>query len=281
MIKKQKRKLKFDFDIRTLNSNNKKKYLKNNSNLKEINDIFIRKQDLYLIKLFEKRIKLIKMYKSKKVNNKINFINPSFFKNYHDENKIAYNSINKKINQEISQENNFKNIEIKFNKMQKENSIYNNYEKDKNNDLNHFDNLITSKIYNKDKTKNNKNMLKIINKDDKYNYDYNFKNLFMTKYNNAKSLIKLPKIKINNNNKKTRNYKNVSDKEDSFNNYKTIILKTKNNTINNSKILTETFQDIYKSGDNLAKKFIKDNYNLFYNERSISPIKSKKMIKIE
>ena len=66
MIKKQKSKVKFDFDIRTLNNNTKKKYLKNNSNLKEANDIFIRKQDLYLIRLFEKRIKLIKKYKLKK-----------------------------------------------------------------------------------------------------------------------------------------------------------------------------------------------------------------------
>ena len=173
MIPKQKSKNKFSFDIKILNSNSNKKYIRNSSSLKDTKDIFIRKQDIYLIKLLEKRIKLTKMLKNqnKKVNhNMIKIINPQRFQNLFDENKTTNNFGNKKIQKDI---NNYKNIKIKYNN---EYNSYFNYEKDKSNTLNYLDNLITSKIYNKDNSKNNKNMLKLINKNNNPNYNYNFTN---------------------------------------------------------------------------------------------------------
>ena len=272
MIAKQQSKTKFDFDIKTLNSNNKKKYTKNSSNLKEIRDIFIRKQDLYLIKLLEKRLKSIKMYKSIKTNkNKLKLLNPSHFGNYLYENKISQNKENKQINSE----NNLKSIKIKLNKIQNETGLYINYEKDKNTEINQHDNLITSKIFNKDISKNNKKLLKIITKDNEYKYNYNYDNFFKTKNNNINSIIRLPKIKINKSNKNSRNYGNLFFNDDLFNNYKTIMLKTKNNNKNKFKFFSETFHDINKSRDDLAKKLTKDNYNIFYNVHSLSPISKK------
>ena len=115
MIPKQKSKRQFSFDIKILNSNNDKKYIRNSSNLKETKDIFIRKQDIYLIKLLEKRIKLTKMLKNKNKNvnhNMIKIINPIHFQYNLDDNKTTNNFVNKKIKKDIS---NYQNIKIKYN----------------------------------------------------------------------------------------------------------------------------------------------------------------------
>ena len=278
MIPKQKSKNKFSFDIKILNSNSNKKYIRNSSNLKDTKDIFIRKQDIYLIKLLEKRIKLNKMLKNqnKKVNhNMIKIINPQRFQNLFDENKTTNNFGNKTIKKDI---NNYKNIKIKYNN---EYNSYFNYEKDKSNTLNYLDNLITSKIYNKDNSKNNKNMLKLINKNNNPNYNYNFTNsnkFFKTKYNNINNTkIILPKIKENNN-KTIRNDRNILNNEDLIYNYKTIILKEKNNRIGNSNNISlsekRLFQD--NSGVNLDKSIKKNYYNIIHKDYSLSPIKLKK-----
>ena len=284
MIPKQKSKRQFSFDIKILNSNNDKKYVRNSSNLKETKDIFIRKQDIYLIKLLEKRIKLTKMLKNKNknVNQKmIKIINPMHFQYNLDDNKTTNNFVNKKIKKDIS---NYQNIKIKYNN---EYNSYFNYEKDKSNTLNYLDNLITSKIYNKDNSKNNKNILKLINKNNNlnYNYNYNFtnaKNFFKTKYYNNNSKIKLPKIKDFNNNKTIRNNRNILKSEDVIYNYKTIIIKEKNNIGNNNNNSNSNisftgkriFQD--NSGVNVDKSLQKNNYNNIYKDRSLSPIKLKK-----
>ena len=282
MIPKQKSKRQFSFDIKILNSNNDKKYVRNSSNLKETKDIFIRKHDIYLIKLLEKRIKLTKMLKNKNKNvnrNMIKIINPMHFQYNLDDNKTTNNFVNKKIKKDIS---NYQNIKIKYNN---EYNSYFNYEKDKSNTLNYLDNLITSKIYNKDNSKNNKNILKLINKNNNlnYNYNYNFtnaKNFFKTKYYNNNSKIKLPKIKDFNNNKTIRNNRNILKSEDVIYNYKTIIIKEKNNIGNNNSnsniSFTEKriFQD--NSGVNVDKSLQKNNYNNIYKDRSLSPIKLKK-----
>ena len=280
MIPKQKSKRQFSFDIKILNSNNDKKYIRNSSNLKETKDIFIRKQDIYLIKLLEKRIKLTKMLKNKNKNvnhNMIKIINPMHFQYNLDDNKTTNNFVNKKIKKDI---NNYQNIKIKYNN---EYNSYFNYEKDKSNALNYLDNLITSKIYNKDNSKNNKNILKLVNKNNNlnYNYNYNFtnaKNFFKTKYHNNNSKIKLPKIKDINNSKTIRNNRNILKSEDVIYNYKTIIIKEKNNIGNknnsNSNIsFTEKriFQD--NSGVNVDKSLQNNN---IYKDRSLSPIKLKK-----
>ena len=276
MIPKQKSKNKFSFDIKILNSNSNKKYIRNSSSLKDTKDIFIRKQDIYLIKLLEKRIKLTKMLKNqnKKVNhNMIKIINPQRFQNLFDENKTTNNFGNKTIKKDI---NNYKNIKIKYNN---EYNSYFNYEKDKSNTLNYLDNLITSKIYNKDNSKNNKNMLKLINKNNNPNYNYNFTNskkFFKTKYNNN-TKITLPKIKENNN-KTIRNDRNILNNEDLIYNYKTIILKEKNNRIGNSNNISLSEKRIFQdnSGVNLDKSIKKNYYNIIHKDYSLSPIKLKK-----
>ena len=276
MIPKQKSKRQFSFDIKILNSNNDKKYIRNSSNLKETKDIFIRKQDIYLIKLLEKRIKLTKMLKNKNKNvnkNMIKIINPMHFQYNLDDNKTTNNFVNKKIKKDIS---NYQNIKIKYNN---EYNSYFNYEKDKSNTLNYLDNLITSKIYNKDNSKNNKNMLKLINKNNNPNYNYNFtnsKNFFKTKYNNN-TKITLPKIKENNN-KTIRNDRNILNNEDLIYNYKTIILKEKNNRIGNSNNISLSEKRIFQdnSGVNLDKSIKKNYYNIIHKDYSLSPIKLKK-----
>lgn len=288
MLPNNKCKNKISFDIKILNSNSRKKYLRNYSNLKEKKDIFIRKQDIYLIKLLERRIKLTKMLKNKKLdNNVIKLISPWKFQYHQDENKISKTSENfinknKKINQ--SNNNNYKNIKIKYIKKQNENNSYVNYEKDKSNTLNHFDNLITSKIFNSDNSKNNKNMLKIITQSNEFRYHYNFntKNFFKTKYNNN-SKIKLPQI--DKNNKTVRNNRNILKTENSFYNYKTIILKEKNNIGKNNISLSEKgiFRDKIINNNNelnLTKKIQKNKYNSIYKDHSISPLKHKKNINI-
>ena len=280
MFQKQKSKRQFSFDIKILNRDSNKKYIRNSSNLKETKDIFIRKQDIYLIKLLEKRIKLTKMLKNKNKNknknvnhNMIKIINPMHFQYHFDENKSSNIFMNKIIKKDI---NNYKNIKIKLNN---EYNSYFNYEKDKNNTLNYFDNLITSKIYNKDNSKNNKNMLKLINSNNNLNYNYNFSkanNFFKTKYNSNNSKIKLPKIRDTNNNKTIRNNRNILNNEDLVFNYKTIIIKDKHDIGNNNINLSEKriFQD--NSGVNGNKNNQKNNYNIIYKDRSLSPIKLKK-----
>ena len=147
------------------------KFINKNQFSFDIKDIFIHKQDIYLIKLLEKRVKLTKMYKSKKLNqNMIKLISPLNFQKIPDENKTSSNHIEKKKNQNL----NYKNIKIRFNKYQSENNSYINYDKEKNNSLNIKEDLITSKIFNSDNSKNNKNILKIINKDN--NMENNFNN---------------------------------------------------------------------------------------------------------
>ena len=71
---------------------------------------------------------------------------------------------------------NYKSIGLFHNKKKYENKSYVNDEKDKNITLKNFDNLITSKIYNKDDSRNNKNILKIITGE---------KNFYDTKYNDT------------------------------------------------------------------------------------------------
>ena len=283
MFPKQNQKKHFSFNIKVFNNQSKKNIKSNSINLRDIRDIFMRKQDVYLIKLLEKRIKLMKMLNSKSPNNnnKIKLMNSLPFKLRKDLNKTEKNLINKKIN--------FKNIRIKnikTNKTQSESIPHINFEKNENNKLDYFQDLITSKIYNKDITKNNKNMLKIIpkSKPSIYNYSYTKKNYFTIGHNkNNNSLVYLPKInkkKINQTFRKNRNIINIKN---SLPNYKTIIISANNSIGGDDIILPHKlfFQDNKKIGDYFAKKILKDNYNFNFRDRSISPIKNKRYINID
>ena len=283
MFPKPNRKKHFSFDIKVFNNQSKKNIKSNSINLRDIRDIFMRKQDVYLIKLLEKRIKLMKMLNSKSPNNnnKIKLMNSLPFKLRKDLNKTEKNLINKKIN--------FKNIRIKnikTNKTQSESIPHINFEKNENNKLDYFQDLITSKIYNKDITKNNKNMLKIIpkSKPSIYNYSYTKKNYFTIGHNkNNNSLVYLPKInkkKINQTFRKNRNIINIKN---SLPNYKTIIINANNSIGGDDIILPHKlfFQDNKKIGDYFAKKILKDNYNFNFRDKSISPIKNKRYINID
>ena len=238
MFPKQNQKKHFSFDIKVFNNQSTKNIKSNSINLRDIRDIFMRKQDVYLIKLLEKRIKLMKMLNSKNPNNnnKIKLMNSLPFKLRKDLNKTEKNLINKKIN--------FKNIRIKnikTNKTQSESIPHINFEKNENNKLDYFQDLITSKIYNRDITKNNKNMLKIIpkSKPSIYNYSYTKKNYFTIGHNkNNNSLVHLPKInkkKINQTFRKNRNIINIKN---SLTNYKTIII-SENNRIDGDYIIIQ------------------------------------------
>ncbi len=285
MFQKTRSKNQFSFDIKIFNNKSKKNFKTNSINLRDIRDIFIHKQDVYLIKLLEKRIKLTKMLQSKSPHhNMIKLINPWPFPYNQNPNKTAKNLLNKKLH--------YKNIKIKkvkVNKKENENISLINYEKDKNNTLNYFDNLITSKIYNSDITKNNKNLVKIISKSKRqiYNYSYAKKNFFKTRYNinnNNNSLIHLPKINKNKNSQTLRNNRNIINIKDSFSNYKTIIFKVNESNGNSSDIIFPEkgfFQDNKKNGDIVLKKIMKDNYNNIYKDRSISPIRNQRYINIE
>jgi hypothetical protein len=283
MFPKQNQKKHFSFDIKVFNNQSKKNIKSNSINLRDIRDIFMHKQDVYLIKLLEKRIKLMKMLNSKNPNNnnKIKLMNSLPFKLRKDLNKTEKNLINKKIN--------FKNIRIKnikTNKTQSESIPHINFEKNENNKLDYFQDLITSKIYNRDITKNNKNMLKIIpkSKPSIYNYSYTKKNYFTIGHNkNNNSLVHLPKInkkKINQTFRKNRNIINIKN---SLPNYKTIIISANNSIGGDDIILPHKlfFQDNKKIGDYFAKKILKDNYNFNFRDKSISPIKNKRYINID
>ena len=270
MFQKKKSRKQFSFDIKIPNTNSQKKFRRNNSNSKEPKDIFIRKQDIYLIKLLEKRIKLTKMYKSKKLSQNIKVINPWNYKINPDENKTSH-IVKKNENQSF----NYKNIKIKFNKKQSEENSYINYGKDKNNTINLFDDLITSKIFNSDNSKNNKNILKIINRPNK-----SYKNdLLDIKYLNNKSIIKLPKINQNKGNKNIRNFRNITNSNNSFYESQTISMRGKKNHEN---YITLYERDILKDNKkkfsiiDFAKRIQNNNYKIFSKDKRISPIKDTK-----
>ena len=170
----------FSFNIRIFDSYN--------NNKKKMKDIFIRKQDIYLIKLLEKRAK----------NNKATKLNKSLKKmasyTNNEKNDIVKN------NQREKKLKDYKNIRIIKKKLENSpnnNYILNNIIDESTKDKNQFEDLITSKIYNSDSSRNNKTMLNAHNEN--FLFDNNItlktiygKNYFLkTKYNKtALNLVK-------------------------------------------------------------------------------------------
>ena len=155
------------------------KILDNDKNSKKMKDIFIRKQDMYLIKLLEKRAKYIKSIKPDNSFKKI------FSYDKNKTNRLLYydnNIINNKtpIKKKLVD---FQNIRII--KKQKDNTnnnnIINNYnletefDESKINKNNVFEDLITSKIYNSDMTRNNKTILNVSSENENNNIQNNQK----------------------------------------------------------------------------------------------------------
>ena len=163
----------FSFNIKILD--------KNKSNPKKLKDIFIRKQDIYLIKLLEKRSKRIKITEFNKSLKKIPFTNKEkneTIDDYPKESKLI----------------DFKNIRIIKKKL--DNSEENNHyileniiDDDTNIDKNQFEDLITSKIYNSDTSRNNKTMLNALNEN--LQFDNNDNNILKTIYKNNNKKINL------------------------------------------------------------------------------------------
>ena len=289
MLPNNKCKNKISFDIKILNSNSKKKYTIRTNGTKQIKNVFIRKQDIYLIKLLEKRIKLTQLLKLKsETGNKDLFkmINP-FIYQYKN---IIGNKTTQNFNNNKNSNFNYKNIKLKLNKKPYGNKSYNNYEKDtnnKNSTLTKFDN-ITSKIYNKDNSKNNKNMINLITGTNNFGQYLNINHFSKTKFNSTLATssfnktkkfyphfntINLPKIYKSKKYKTSRNKKN-SKEEETLSNFKTIILKSKNYfDYENELSLTQkrNSKDSNETEINLPKKI---NYKIIFDEHSISPIKN-------
>lgn len=285
MLQIQKNKQSFDINI--LNNKPKKKLKRFNINLNSKKDIFIRKQDIYLINLLEKRIKLTKLLKTTKPEfNKIKLNNPFLYK------------INRNIKKESNDENNrnlflnYRSISLINNKDKYENKSYASYEKDKNNTMKNFDNLITSKIYNKDDSKNNKKILKFITGeknfyDTKYNNNYynTLINSFLNKTKNSdmhsnNNKIKLPKIHMNNI-RNSRNKDGTNNNQNELRNFKTITIKRKNNYQPEGDIsITERLLKKDNKGNDNNKDIYNEkvNYNnnikAVFHANSISQIKS-------
>ena len=275
---------KLSFEIKILESFSKKKIKSNNINKNSKKDLFIRKQDIYLINLLEKRIRLTKLLKSVKPDfDPIKLSNPLLYKiNQNNNNKSTQSYLENNKNLFF----NYRSISLINNKKKRENILYLNSEKEKNITMKNFDYLITSKIYNKDDSKNNKNILKI-NTGEKNFYDTKYKKIKLTNslLNKTKNIdldffndkLKLPKIHKN---KININYRNIDKNKDELKKFKTIIIKRKN------KYQTEknkSFTERYLEKDNKENDNNKDNY--IYNEHnnniksvfhagSISPIRS-------
>ena len=230
---------KFSFDIKMLPSKSRPKYFSKNNN-KHKKDIFIRKQDIYIIKLIEKRINQNKLYANINIKNPVlNPFNNTILSNY------CYD----------------KNIKMKYDKKYNKNYSY-----DKHNTIaiTKFNKLIKNKIYSDDNSsKNNKNILQLITEINKQNNDIN-KFFFKNKINYNKtlysSIFKLPLIG-NNKNRIFINKRNIinDDSLNDKNNYNPIIMKS---TDNNENIKNNNGNKIY--------------YESVFDVRSISPIKSVK-----
>ena len=153
--------------------------------------------------------------------------------------------------------------------------------------MKNFDFLITSKIYNKDNSKNNKNILKIITGEKNF-YDTKYNNIKLTNslLNKAKKIdldffndkIKLPKIHKN---KININYRNTNNNKDELRKFKTITIKRKNKYQTEGNIsLTERNlkKDSKKNDNNDNCIYIEHNNNIksVFHVNSISPIRSNK-----
>ena len=146
------------------------KILENDKKYKKLKEIFIRKQDIYLIKLLEKKAK----------NNKNAKLNISLKKVKEDKSK-AY---------KLPNENKFseyKNIRIIKRKLDNSVNINNNdiIENTEDESKNNFKGLITSKIFNNNSSRNNKTMININAENNKN--QVNDSNILRTIYENNKN----------------------------------------------------------------------------------------------
>ena len=248
--------------------------ISDNDNYKKIKDIFIKKQDIYLIKLLEKRAKEnqnINLNKSIKKIIPKEIINKNY-KSYKfpPKNNKLIDYKNKRIYQ--------KNID---------NSNNNNYISDNiielsKNNKDQFEDVITSKIYNTDLSRNNKTMINAHYENNnsldniKTIQENKNKNFIKTKYN--KTALNLINLKQNNiipyetfinnlskNKSYTKYIKNSFNTlkislNDNHDNHKNIYRKKLNKMHNKSPIYTKIINTKYIT-ENQNDSFINDKLN--------------------
>lgn len=275
----------------------KVKILDNENNYKKLKDIFIRKQDIYIIKLLEKRAQ----------NNKKANLDQSLKRIVSYDNKEnSYKSYKTYKSQKINKLLDYKKIRIIKKKLDNSEDK-NNY--NPQNNKNQFEELITSKIYNSDSSRNNKTMLNA--NIEKFNNYFFLKNIFENKnknQNNLKANCNKTFLNINHINQKENNIipyltnKKIADlnytkyNKKSYNNHKLLLkdkfnleksVKNKNkNNNNNNNIYTKIFnnmnensifhknnanQEVNSPNDDKTNQFHKV-FNLFKKERRINDI---------
>ena len=281
----------FSFNIRVLDNNN---------NYKKLKDIFIRKQDIYLIKLLEKKAKNNKNEKIDKTLKKItSYDKEKIYQNFKTyKSPIINNNINK---------HEYKNIRIIKKKLdnsvnEKNYILENIIDESKNNKITYnFDNLITSKIYNSDISRNNQTMLNVKTENTNIYDESNNHNILNTIYESKKNILKAKYNKTTTNlfnQKHTPNIvlpKNI--KNNGIENQKKLDKKNKlflNNDDNDINMDKHLYNKINltdnKNGKNIynIKKCLKLNnkavqfhkvFNLFKNDKYIKDKRQKIIIK--
>ena len=271
------------------------KILDRDINYKKVKDIFIRKQDIYLIKLLERR-----------ANNRNTNLQPL--------KKIILKTNKEKVNlkyktPKVMKLIDYKNIEIR---KREENSIDNNYIVENQKDTpkqynNHFEGLITSRIFNSDSSRNNIKMLNVHN--DKYTNLLLYNKFFLKTKNeninnkNRKKIINLKQNAIyapyetfmkfykKRDNNYTKSDKNLSNKLNVSTNYDAKSKKTNSkhkkipiyrNNIFNKINLTENKNESYFVSKTKRESFFKNSkinqvqeFNLFQKEKLIMNNKNK------
>jgi hypothetical protein len=263
----------FSFNVRILN---------NNKNYKKIKDIFIRKQDIYLIKLLEKKAK----------ENKNTRLNTSLKKIIFDENKSSLNDVNKMnsiINKtyDINKPQTHEIYKIHLNKkdeMSQTNDIYNNNEINKFEGRSDARKLFDYKNIRIIKKNLDEDLINDINANTNtnnynYNYNYNIENTINAQRHNQNTIEEQITSKIYNSDMSRNNKTMLNVQLENIQNNNNF----QNNIFNKQHIISERLYDKNNSKkDFLYSKYNKTSFKLIYNQRKnyniFKPIKIPKNV---
>jgi hypothetical protein len=239
----------FSFNVRILN---------NNKNYKKIKDIFIRKQDIYLIKLLEKKAK----------ENKNTRLNTSLKKIIFDENKSSLNDVNKMnsiINKtyDINKPQTHEIYKIHLNKkdeMSQTNDIYNNNEINKFEGRSDARKLFDYKNIRIIKKNLDEDLINDINANtntNNYNYNNNIENTINAQRHNQNTIEEQITSKIYNSDMSRNNKTMLNVQLENIQNNNNF----QNNIFNKQHIISERLYDKNNSNRNLL--FSKYNKTTF------------------